>query len=135
MLGQPEICLHPYVYCEEILHFFSCVHSLRFARPNPVSVVVSVGRHLSCSLKSFVSPSVSLFSRSQKPYLLRNRPLKMESASLPSLFSSSMRFPPLSISLSLFPLPTLAPLISFRELLDNDIAGNRQSLTELVIMN
>lgn len=36
-LGRMAISLHPSVYCEEILQFFSCVHSLqRVAHLNPV---------------------------------------------------------------------------------------------------
>lgn len=50
-----------------------------------------------------------------------------------SFLLSSSLFHMLSFPLSFF--HRLSPLISFRELLDNDIAGNRQSLTELVIMN
>lgn len=59
---------------------------------------------------------------------------KIESCPVsPSLCMSFSLFHSLFSPLSFF--HTLSPLISFRELLDNDIAGNRQSLTELVIMN
>lgn len=103
-----------------VIHYFALLSS------SAASSVPSLWLVFSRRLSSELLPN----NHNKQLYLQRNRAWKLRVPSLPPFsFLSRALFPPL------FLFQTLPPLISFGEVLDNDIAGNRQSLTELVIMN